>query len=106
MATVALQLAISKHCSTDVVCHLGGRQSVECRNSSPVANCCQRVGVSEGAQRSAQPPWSEKCIELLSRRGRAAPSEVHGEYLAVEQQCDFVARKQAENRAFAACFVQ
>jgi hypothetical protein len=32
--------------------------------------------------------------------------EIHGEYLAAEQQRDFVARKQAENRAFAPCFVE
>ena len=57
-------------------------------------------------ERSARQVVVRKCIELLTRRGRPAPREVHREYLAAEQQRDFVARKQAENPAFAACFVQ
>jgi hypothetical protein len=56
---------------------------------------CQGAGVSEAAQ-AVRPsgPSSEKCIELLSRRGCAASREVHGEYLAAEQQRNFVARER------------
>jgi hypothetical protein len=51
---------------------------------------CERSCAESSARQAVV---REKCVELLTRRGRARPPEVHGEYLAAEKQRDLVARK-------------